>query len=255
MNIELSDKTAIVTGSIQGIGREIALILASCGASVVINNHQDEEKLNEVAKEIASETGSNVRAVVADVTNKAEAQKLVDAALEMGSTIDILVNNAGGLVARVPIAEFDEKHFQTIVDVNIKTVFLMSHLVIPYFKKQNSGKVINLSSQAAHDGGGPGAAAYASSKGAIWTFTKSLAKELAPHKVNVNCVSPGFIGSTAFHNTFTPKEVHEKMPSLIPLGRVGTPLDIARVVLFLASELGDYLTGQSIEVNGGLYMP
>lgn len=255
MEIKLTNKTAIVTGSIQGIGREIARILASCGANVVINNHQEPERLQQVADEIAKETGAQVKAVVADVTKKEEAQKLVDAALEMGDTIDILVNNAGGLIGRVPVAEFDENHFQTVVDVNIKSAFLMSHLVIPYFKKQNSGKVINLSSQAAHDGGGPGAAAYAAAKGAIWTFTKSLAKELAPFKVNVNAVSPGFIGSTAFHNTFTPKEVHEKMPKLIPLGRVGEPLDIAKAVLFLASELSDYITGQSLEVNGGLYMP
>ncbi len=255
MEIKLTNKTAIVTGSIQGIGREIAHILASCGARVVINNHQNKEQLEQVARQIAEQTGSQVKAVVADVTKKEEAQKLIDAALQMGETIDILVNNAGGLIGRVPVAEFDENHFQTVVDVNIKSAFLMSHLVIPYFKKQHSGKVINLSSQAAHDGGGPGAAAYAAAKGAIWTFTKSLAKELAPFKVNVNCVSPGFIGSTAFHNTFTPKEVHEKMPSLIPLGRVGEPLDIARAVLFLASELSDYITGQSLEVNGGLYMP
>jgi 3-oxoacyl-[acyl-carrier protein] reductase len=131
----------------------------------------------------------------------------------------------------------------------------MAKLVSSHMKKQGSGKIINLSSQAAHDGGGPGAAAYAASKGGIWTFTKSLAKELAPSGITVNCVSPGFIGSTVFHNTFTAKNVHEKMPSMIPLGRVGEPRDIARVVLFLASELADYLTGQSIEVNGGLYMP
>ena len=118
-----------------------------------------------------------------------------------------------------------------------------------------SGKIIHFSSQAAHDGGGPGAAAYAASKGAIWTFTKGLAKEAAPFGITVNAVSPGFIGQTAFHNTFTAKEVQERMPSVIPLGRAGTAEDVAKVVLFLASPLADYLTGQSIEVNGGLYMP
>ena len=255
MGITLNGKTAIVTGSIQGVGKETAKILASCGANVVINNHTDEERLKKVAEEISSETGANVKPVIADVTVKEQAQKLIDAALEMGQSIDILVNNAGGLVGRVPVAEFDEGHFRTVIDVNLKSAFLMSHLVMPYMKKQKRGKIINFSSQAAHDGGGQGAAAYAASKGGIWTFTKSLAKELAPYNINVNCVSPGFIGYTDFYSKFTPKEVHEEMPSLIPLGRVGTPLDVARVVLFLASELSDYMTGQSVEVNGGLYMP
>ena len=254
MKLDLTNKVAIVTGSIQGIGRQIAETFASNGAAVVINNHENQAELEKVAKEMRT-NGAKVTAVVADVTKEAEAQKLVDAALELGHTIDILVNNAGGLVKRVPIAEFEEPHFDTIMNINLKTAFIMAKMVAPYMKKQKSGKVINLSSQAAHDGGGPGAAAYSASKGGIWTFTKSLAKEMAPHGVTVNCVSPGFIASTAFHNTFTSKEVHEKMPSLIPLGRAGEAQDIANVVFFMASELSDYMTGQTIEVNGGLYMP
>ena len=254
MNIDLSNKVAIVTGSIQGIGKEIAKTLVNSGAAVVINNHQDDELLESVAEEIRGSNG-NVKAVIADVTNKDEVKKLVDAALSMGDSIDILINNAGGLVKRVPVAEFDSEHFDIVMNVNLKTSFLAANAVIPYMKEKKSGKIINLSSQAAHDGGGPGAAAYAASKGAIWTFTKSLAKELAPDGITVNCVSPGFIGDTAFHNTFTPKQARDNMPNVIPLGRAGRPEDIANVVLFLASKLSDYLTGQSIEVNGGLYMP
>jgi len=253
MKISLEGKVAIVTGSIQGIGKHIAKTFVDCGASVVINNHQDADTLNAVARELAAD-GGKVKAVIADVTKKKEAQKIIDAALDLGG-IDILVNNAGGLVKRVPIADFDETQFQTVMDLNLKTAFLMSHLVIAHMKSKQSGKIINLSSLAAHDGGGPGAAAYAASKGAVWTFTKSLAKELAPSRVNVNCVSPGFIGETAFHNTFTPKEARDRMPTLIPLGRSGDASDVANVVLFLASHLSDYLTGQTIEINGGLYMP
>lgn len=253
MELNLQGKTAIITGSIQGIGKQIAATLAGCGAAVIINNHRDPQELNKVAGEIRS-AGGKVEAVQADITKKDEAQKLVDAALKFGS-LDILVNNAGGLVKRVPVADFDSEHFDTVLDINLKTAFLMSHLVIPAMKNQKSGKIIHLSSQAAHDGGGGGAAAYAASKGGIWTFTKALAKEVAPFGVTVNCVSPGFIDSTTFHTTFTPKEVRESMPSKILLGRSGTAEDIANVVLFLASHLSDYLTGQSIEVNGGLYMP
>jgi 3-oxoacyl-[acyl-carrier protein] reductase len=253
MDISLTGKVAIITGSVQGIGKAVAEMFALNGAKVIINNHENQAQLEAVAGEISSK-GGNVKAVVADVTKKTEAQKLIDAALEWGG-VDILVNNAGGLIKRVPVAEFDDQHFQTVIDVNLKTAFIMSHLVLPHMKEKKSGKIIHFSSQAAHDGGGPGAAAYAASKGAIWTFTKSLAKEGAPFGITVNAVSPGFIASTAFHNTFTSKEVQEKMPTLIPLGRAGAAEDVAKIVFFLASTLADYLTGQSIEVNGGLYMP
>ena len=254
MEIKLDGKVAIVTGSIQGIGLEIARTLSRAGAAVVINNHQDADRLNAAAEEIRA-AGGRVEAVIADCSKKEEAQKLVAAAIKLGGGVDILVNNAGGLIGRVPVAEFDDDHFQTVINVNLKTAFVVSSVVMPEIKKKKAGKIINLSSQAAHDGGGGGAAAYSAAKGGIWTFTKSLAKELAPHGITVNCVSPGFIGNTAFHNTFTPKEVHEKIPSMVPLGRAGKPEDIANVVLFLASHLSDYMTGQTVEVNGGLYMP
>lgn len=253
MDIKLDGKVAIVTGSIQGIGRATAEILAEAGASVVINNHHHREELEKVADEIRGK-GGNVQSVVADVTKREDCQKLLDAAMNMGGSVDILVNNAGGLVKRVPVAEFDEGHFQHVVDINLRTAFLMSHMVIPQMKKQGSGKIVNLSSQAAHDGGGPGSAAYSSTKGGIWTFTKSLAKELGPEGIYVNCIAPGFIANTVFHNTFTPKETHEKVIGLIPLRRHGQSEDIARVALFLSSNLSDYITGQTIEVNGGLYM-
>jgi len=251
MQLQLDGKVAIVTGSIQGIGRAAAETLAAAGASVVINNHVDGDSLEVVAQEMRDK-GGNVKAVAADVTKKDDAQKLVDAALEMGG-IDILVNNAGGLVKRVPVAEFDETHFHTVIDVNLLSAFIMCNLVIPHMKEKKSGKIINFSSQAAHDGGGPGSAVYSSSKGAVWTMTKSLTKELGPFNINVNCITPGFIGQTVFHNTFTPQETHEKVIGLIPLRRHGAPQDIANVVLFLASDLSNYITGQTLEVNGGLY--
>ncbi|KAA3615258.1 MAG: glucose 1-dehydrogenase [Calditrichaeota bacterium] len=252
MNISLKNKTAIITGSVQGIGKQTAKRLLEAGASVVINNYTDEAALQKTADELGA--FGPVKAVIADVTKENEAKKLIDAALELGSTIDILINNAGGLVKRVPIAEYNEEHFDTVMNVNLKSAFIMAKLVAPFMKKQQSGKIINLSSQAAHDGGGPGAAAYAASKGAVWTFTKSLAKELGPH-VTVNCLSPGFIDNTTFHTTFTPEDARKSMPSKILLGRAGAGDDIAKVALFLASELADYLTGQSLEINGGLYMP
>lgn len=253
MNIKLDDKVAIITGSIQGIGADIARIFAENGASVIINNHREGDKLKKVAESIANDTDSKVKPVVADVTKKEEGKKLVDAAKDLGG-VDILVNNAGGLIERVPVAEFDEEHFQKVIDVNTKGAFLMSSLVLPDMKEKGSGKIINLSSQAAHDGGGGGAAAYAASKGAIWTFTKSLCKEVASDGITVNAISPGFILSTDFHDTFTPTDVQEEVVKKIPLGRAGEARDVAKVALFLASNLSDYLSGESIQVNGGLFL-
>ena len=253
MDLNLNSKTAIVTGSIQGIGKEIATILAENGVSVVINDYSDEERLKKVAESIAKDTGSKIEPVLADVTKKEEGQKLVDAAKELGG-VDILVNNAGGLIERVPVAEFDEEHFQKVIDVNTKGAFLMSSLVLPDMKEKGAGKIINLSSQAAHDGGGGGAAAYAASKGAVWTFTKSLCKEVASDGITVNAISPGFILKTDFHDTFTPTDKQKQVVKKIPLGRGGEARDIAKVALFLASNLSDYMTGESIQVNGGLFL-
>jgi 3-oxoacyl-[acyl-carrier protein] reductase len=253
MSINLDDKVAIVTGSIQGIGAETARIFAENGADVVINHHLEEERLKELAESISKETGAKIKPVLADVTRREEGQKLVDAAKDLGG-VDILVNNAGGLIERVPVSEFDEEHFQKVMDVNTKGAFLMSSLVLRDMKEKGSGKIINLSSQAAHDGGGGGAAAYAASKGAVWTFTKSLCKEVASDGITVNAISPGFILKTDFHDTFTPKEKQKKVVQKIPLGRGGEARDVAKVALFLASSLSDYMTGESIQVNGGLFL-
>lgn len=254
MSISLAGKTALVTGSIQGIGFETAKTLALAGAKVVINNHLDPERLESKAEEIRKAGGECI-GVIADCTDKEAVKNLIDKTVAFGGGLDILVNNAGGLIKRVPVAEFDEKHFDTIMNVNVKSAFMVTSAAMPYIKKSKAGRIINLSSQAAHDGGGGGAAAYAASKGAIWTFTKGVVKEVSPAGATVNAVSPGFIAGTDFHNTFTPEEVHEKVKGIVPLGRLGEASDIANVILFLASDLAAYINGQSIQVNGGLYMP
>jgi len=254
MNIDLKGKTALLTGSIQGLGFESAKTLALAGAKVVLNNHMDPEALQAKVEEIKA-AGGDAIGVIADCTNRSAVENLIKETVNFGGGIDILVNLAGGLIKRVPIAEFDEGHFDTIMNVNLKSAFLVTSVAMPYLIKSESGRIINFSSQAAHDGGGPGAAAYAASKGAVWTMTKSLIKEVSQHGVTVNAISPGFIAGTAFHNTFTSKEVHDKVVGMVPLGRLGESADIANVVLFLASELGAYVNGQSLQVNGGLYMP
>jgi 3-oxoacyl-[acyl-carrier protein] reductase len=199
--------------------------------------------------------GGSAKGVIADCTKKTDVENLINQTVEFGGSLDILVNNAGGLIKRVPIAEYDDAHFDAIMNVNLKTAFMVTSVAIPHLTKSAAGRIINFSSQAAHDGGGPGAAAYAASKGGIWTMTKGVIKEVSKFGVTVNAVSPGFIAGTAFHNTFTSEEVHEKGTGMVPLGRLGEPADVANVVLFLASKLAAYVTGQSIQVNGGLYMP
>ncbi len=254
MNIDLKGRTALLTGSIQGIGFETAKTLALAGAKVVLNNHMEAELLQKKVDEIKAAGGEAI-GVVADCTSKADVTRLVDEAVAFGGGLDIIVNLAGGLIKRVPVAEFDEAHFDTIMNVNVKTAFLVTSVAIPHLIKSKFGRIINFSSQAAHDGGGPGAAAYAASKGAIWTMTKAVIKEVSKYGVTSNAISPGFIAGTAFHNTFTSPEVHEKVTGMVPLGRLGESADIANVVLFLASDMGAYVNGQSIQVNGGLYMP
>jgi 3-oxoacyl-[acyl-carrier protein] reductase len=254
MKIDLSGKIALVTGSNAGIGRVIATTLASCGASVAINYLNDHESAAE-AVELIRSSGGTAEAFQADVTKVDQISAMIQGIKEkLGSMPDILVNNAGHLVKRVPNVEMTEEHYNKVMDVNFKSCVLMCKEVAPSMIEKGFGKIVNVTSLAAHDGGGPGASIYAAGKGAVLTYSKGLAKELAKHQINVNAISPGFIGQTAFHSTFTPDEARKATINKIPLNREGTPEDVANVVLFLVSSLSDYLTGETIEINGGLFM-
>jgi 3-oxoacyl-[acyl-carrier protein] reductase len=185
------------------------------------------------------------------VTNAADVQRLVgETRAAFGDRIDILVNNAGGLVARKKLDEMDGDFWDHVLGLNLKSVFLVTQAVAPHLAE--GGAVVNLSSLAAHDGGGPGALAYSASKGGVLTLTRGLAKELAPKKVRVNCVSPGMIATT-FHDTHTAPAAREATAARTLVGRQGSSEDVANAVLFLASDASAYLSGESIEINGGLY--
>lgn len=250
---ELNDKTVIVTGSVQGIGFEIASLFAAEGSNVVINSRGNKTELDE-AKNLIAEKNSNVKAVLADISKISEAKKVIDSALDFNGSIDILINNAGGLIERVPISDYNEKHFDKVVSSNLKTAFAMTSLAIPIMEKQNSGHIINFSSQAGYDGGGPGVAAYAAAKAGIVAFTKSLVKELVGKNINCNAVSPGFIEKTNFHDTFTSKDVHEMVKKNVPLRRLGNASEVAELVLFLCSKKASYINGATIQINGGLLL-
>jgi 3-oxoacyl-[acyl-carrier protein] reductase len=250
MHIDLKGKVAIVTGGARDIGRAVALQLAECGASVVVNYHSSVDAAQVVVREI-ERGGGRAIAVRADVSNAADVTSLVAATrAAFGDTIDILVNNAGGILARKKLEEMDAAFWDAVMALNVRSVFLMAQAVVAHMPE--GGAIVNLASLAARDGGGGGALAYSASKGAVLTLTRGLSKELAPRKIRVNCVSPGMINTT-FHDTFTKPEVRQAVASKTSVGREGTVADVANSVLFLASDASAYITGESIEINGGLY--
>jgi len=252
LQVDLSGKAALVTGSSTGIGRAIALAFARNGADVAVNYCQSADAAKEVGDEIKA-MGHKSVVVQADVSQKAEVEKLfaeVDAAL--GPRLDILVNNAGSLIQRAPTAEMTEETFDRVMAVNFKSVFLCSQAAIPRLP-DGAGRVINTSSIAARNGGGPGAGVYAAAKAAVSCLTKSLAKELAPRGITVNGIAPGVI-ATPFHERFSTPERMERFKERTPLGRNGVAEDIVGAALFLVSPEASFLTGEMIEVNGGMLM-
>ncbi len=247
---ELSQKIALVTGGARDIGRAISVRLAELGASVVVNYRSNDADAEETLRQIAAKNGKAI-AVQGDVLVAADIAKLVQAATEkFGSKIDILVNVAGGLIARKTILEMDEAHWDAVIDLNLKSVFLVTKAVLPHMP--DGGAIVNFSSQAGRDGGGPGASAYAAAKAGVANYSRALAKELAPRRIRVNTVSPGMI-ATKFHDTFTKPEVRQRVAGMTPLGREGTAEEVANLAAFLASPQSSFINGESVEINGGIF--
>jgi len=253
MDIRFDGQVAIVTGASLGIGKATALEFAKSGASVVVNYFQSKDSAEEIVEKIKTDGGKAV-AVQADVSKSEDVHRLFKTTQDtFGERVDILVNNAGSLIARRSIQEMADELWDETMDLNVKSVYLCSHAIIPIMKKYNYGRIINISSIAARNGGGVGATHYSSAKAAVLTFTKGLAKELAKTGIMVNGVAPGVI-TTPFHDKFSTKEIRDNFKKAIPLGREGTAEEIAYVILFLASEFSSYMIGETIEVNGGLWM-
>jgi 3-oxoacyl-[acyl-carrier protein] reductase len=241
-----------VTGASSGIGAATAETLAELGARVAIGYHRNKGGADATRDRIVAAAGTAV-ALAADVRRATEIRGLVErAAAELGP-IDILVNNAGSLVMRRGIREVTEDHLDEILALNLKSAVLASQAVAQSMMDRRRGAIVNIVSIAGHTGGGPGAGVYAAAKAALTAHTKSLAKELAPHGVRVNAVSPGVI-DTPFHEMFSTPEMMRSFVSAIPLGRVGTAVECANVVAFLVSDAASYIVGETIEVNGGQLM-
>lgn len=246
----LQGKVAFVTGGARDIGRQVSLKLAAAGAKVCVNYLNNTEQADETLR-LIKEAGGEAIAVKADMTKSAEVTNAVKACVAaFGDVIHVLVNVAGGLMGRKPLADLDEEFWDAVINVNLKSAYLVTRAVVPHMTA--GGAIVNFSSQAARDGGGGGALAYATAKGGILTLTRGLAKELGPKGIRVNCVSPGMINTT-FHNTFTKPEIRSNVAAATPLRREGDPSEVGDLVLYLASDTSSFINGESVEINGGTY--
>jgi 3-oxoacyl-[acyl-carrier protein] reductase len=249
----LTDAVALVTGASGGIGRATARLLAQRGAHVAVHYFSKADAAGTLVRELTA-LGVKAAAFQADMRVAAQVTGLVAAVERDLGPIDVLVNNAGDLVQRVSLLEMTEAQWHDVIDRNLTSTFLCTQAVARGMVARRRGVIVNMASLAAHNGGGPGAFAYASSKAGVITLSKAAAKELAPHGIRVNCVSPGLIGETAFHARYTPKDAFEAATRTIPLGRAGTPDDVAQVIVFLCGPESAFLAGETIEINGGMFM-
>jgi len=249
---DLNGKVALVSGASSGIGAATAKVLAASGARVVLSYLQNEKGAATTLAAITAE-GGMANAVRADVRTAAGCLALIEAAVAAFGPIDILVNNAGSLVKRQKILEITEASWDEVMDLNLKSVYLCTQAVAQSMIERKSGTIINVSSIAGRNGGGPGAGTYAAAKAGVIALTKNYAKELAPANIRVNCIAPGVI-DTPFHEVFSTAEMIKGFVATIPMGRVGTSEEVAQVVGFLASDAAAYVTGQTIEINGGQFM-
>ncbi|WP_424973235.1 SDR family NAD(P)-dependent oxidoreductase [Dinoroseobacter sp. S76] len=244
--MKLQGKTAIVTGGGRDIGAAVARVMAAEGARVAISYFESSKGADAVVAGIEAAGGQAI-AVQADLNTQAGVDSLVAATVEAFGGVDILVNNAGGLIARKTIAEMPLEHWNAVMTLNLTSTFMMTKACLPHM---TSGAIVNLASQAGRDGGGPGAVAYATSKGAVMTMTRGLAKELGP-EIRVNALCPGMI-DTDFHNIHTPDAGRRGFEANAPLKRQGHVEDAANLALFLACEDSAFLTGTNIDINGGM---
>jgi 3-oxoacyl-[acyl-carrier protein] reductase len=250
--LELTGKVALVTGASSGIGAATAQVLASLGARVAIGYYANKKGAAN-ARETVVAAGGEAVVVKADVRRPDQCRAMVGRVSDELGAIDILVNNAGSLVKRRPLCEVTEREWDEIMDLNLKSAMVCCQAVAPAMIQRKGGAIVNVVSIAGRSGGGPGAGAYSTAKGGLITFTKALAKELAPQGVRVNAVSPGVI-DTPFHEEFSTPEMIQSIVKTIALGRVGTAFECAKVIAFLVSEAASYVVGETIEVNGGQLM-
>lgn len=249
---KLAGKNVLITAGAQGIGESITKHFIGVGANVAIHYFSSADTANELTKYAISK-GVKAVAVGGDLTKEADANTLVEKTVEALGGLDILINNAGSLVARKMLVEIETEFWNKVMDINLTSMMFVSRAAAPYLTKNENSSIVNLASLAGRKGGHGGSLAYSTSKGAILTFTRALSAELGPQGTRVNAVAPGLILGTSFHDTHTTKESAAKTISGIPIKRAGVSADVARAVIYLASEYDGFITGATLDINGGVY--
>ncbi|SDX30216.1 3-oxoacyl-[acyl-carrier protein] reductase [Lutibacter oricola] len=249
---KIAGKNVLITAGAQGIGESITKHFIDNGANVAIHYFSSAETANQLV-EYARDKGLKAIAINGDLTKEADAKALVEnTIIELGG-LDILINNAGSLVARRMLNEMEASFWHKVMDINLTSMMFVSRAAAPYLAKNKNSSIVNLASLAGRKGGHPGSLVYSTSKGAILTFTRALSTELGAQGTRVNAVAPGLILGTSFHNTHTTKESAAETTASIPIQRAGNAADVARAVLFLASEYDGFITGATLDINGGVY--
>ncbi len=248
----LEGQVALVTGASSGIGRATAEKMAELGAKVGVNYCNNQVAAGAAVAAIKKK-GGDALAIQADVTKAAAVARMAAGVCSRWDKIDILVNNAGDLLARTPLPEMTEEYWDRIMNLKLKSVFLCVKAVWEEMAARKSGIIVNITSVSARNGGGPGAAAYAAAKGGLVTYTKGLARELAPHGIRVNAVAPGVI-ATPYHDKYSSAELLENLRAMTPINRIGTSEETADVIAFLACDESRFMIGENVEVDGGILM-
>jgi|TARA_B110000211_G_C14092115_1_gene559784 3-oxoacyl-[acyl-carrier protein] reductase len=251
----LTGKRVLVTGGASGIGGAISSELAAQGATVFVHYYSSKHAVEELQQEVVESGVGEIIPLQADLTKEESVNAFANDVANLTSTLDILVNNTGDLVERHTLSDIKNDFWEQVMAVNVTSMMMVTRALLPMLKQAEDGaSIVNLSSLAGRKGGHGGSLAYSTSKGAVLTFSRSLAAELAGDGIRVNSVTPGLILGTRFHATHTTDESANKTISEIPLKRAGNPLDVARAVAFFASEYNGFITGATLDINGGVYM-
>ena len=253
MEKELTGKTAVVTGASRGIGAATAMALAIHGAGRLILHYNSYKAGVENVLAAVRRAGAEACAIQADLGTEAGIHSLVHDLNAAAPSVDILINNAGSLVRRAGLAEFTPELYDRVMNLNVKSAWFITQAVAPGMIERTNGVIVNVSSIAARNGGGIGATIYAAAKAAVSTITKGLSKELAPNGIRVNAVSPGTVDNS-FHEKFSTRQMLDAVVKATPAGTLGTNEEVADTILFLCSHAARYIHGQTIEINGGMFM-
>ena len=249
---ELRGKSVLITGASTGIGAAVARGFGRCGARVGVHYHRSAEAAQQVAAAVR-DAGGAAALLQGDVTEKADVARVIDAQIQEFGRLDVLINNAGDIVRRSAFEQLEDELIDRIIALNARSVVTACRLAVPHFLRQGHGNIINTTSLAARQSGGPGSSIYTAAKGFAQSLTRFLAREYARHNIRVNAVAPGLIMTPLQDRSTTPEQL-EAMARAIPMGRAGQPEDCVGAYLFLATDaLSDFITGATIDVNGGAY--